>query len=225
MTRVIRFVAAAALAAAGAWAADLAAKTGPDVTSPREREATDSELELKWDSNYGKWLMIWYTGAGSWVGNDFDIATLKTYSCIKRLRISTVSHWPNRRWDGFRVGVFAFSGGVPGSMMWPTAGGGYFFKPYLPKIWTEIPVGWVLPYGHTKFAAAMEQFYDYPNCDPYIVDDNPTFIGHSWQRQGAGWDLLVGYVGYRNLMLRVVVANEAVVVAPTSVGRVKALYY
>jgi len=220
--RVIRFAAAAALAAAGAWATDYAVEGGPYVSSAGT-PGYDGTRELKWDSGSGRWVLDWYTGGGSWVGNDFDISTIRTYRVIKAVRFDSMPDWPNGRWDGFRFGIYLF-GGVPGKLLWPTSGGGYFFKPTGPRGRKEAPVNWALPAGVTSFVAAMEQYYNHPNCDPYLVDNNLSFTGHSWQYYGGTWELHVGYQGYRNVMLRVVV-EEAAAVAPTSLGRVKALYY
>jgi hypothetical protein len=215
-----------ALLAAGVWAADLDAKeftAGPNiVTSP----GYDDTRELIWDNGGGRWWLAWYTGAGSWVGNDFDISTIKTYGGIKFIRYRTSPTWPNTGWDGFRFGVYSFAGGIPGSMMWPTSGGGYFFVPTGPEGWKECAVTWVLPSGVRKFVAAMEQFYNNPNCDPYIVDSTTVFCGHCWQYYEGAWSEHQGYQGYKNVGLRVVIDNEQnPAVIPMSAGRVKALYY
>jgi hypothetical protein len=112
--------------------------------------------------------------------------------------------------------------------LWPTAGGGYFFKPsgLEGHVWVEINVGWTCP--ATAFIAAQEQFYNWPNLDPWAVDSNPTFLRHSWQYYGGVWSPLssanIEIAPYYNLMLRVVVDNETLTVAPSSLGRVKALY-
>jgi hypothetical protein len=218
-----------ALLAAGAWAADFDAKeatASPNIATPQGYDAT---YECKWDSGGGRWWIAWYTGAGSWVGNDFDISTIKTYGGMKTLRTESQFSWPNTGWDGFRVGIYAFAGGIPGSMMWPTGGGGYFFKPSGPAYWQDIPIGWVLPSGVKKFVAAVEQFYNYPNCDPFMLDGNPTFVGHSWQYYEGKWEYYVGSeqtAPYRNVMVRMVIDNEQnPAVMPTSFGRVKALYH
>jgi hypothetical protein len=218
-----------ALLAAGAWAADFDAKeatASPNIATPQGYDAT---YECKWDSGGGRWWIAWYTGAGSWVGNDFDISTIKTYGGMKTLRTESQFSWPNTGWDGFRVGIYAFAGGIPGSMMWPTGGGGYFFKPSGPAYWQDIPIGWVLPSGVKKFVAAVEQFYNYPNCDPFMLDGNPTFVGHSWQYYEGKWEYYVGSeqtAPYRNVMVRMVIDNEQnPAVLPMSAGRVKALYY
>jgi hypothetical protein len=219
---------AAASAAAGVWAADAAVDGGAYAAAPAVAACTDDTLELGWDNGTRRWNVGWYTGAGSWVANDFDLATISTYRALSKIKFYTRSNWPNAQWDGFRVGVFNFSGSVPGSLMWPTGGGGYFFKPsgLSGHVWVEINVGWTCPV--TAFAAAQEQFYNWPNCDPWAVDTNPTFLRHSWQYYGGSWSPLssasIEIAPYYNLMLRVVVDNETLGVAPASLGRVKALY-
>jgi hypothetical protein len=75
---------------------------------------------------------------------------------------------------------------------------------------------------------AYEQFYNYPNADPFMIDNNPTFMGHSWQYLSGSWAPFEqsNIAPYRNVMLRMIVDNEQnPAVAPSSIGRVKALYY
>jgi len=67
-----------------------------------------------------------------------------------------------------------------------------------------------------------------PHCDPFALDTNTSFRQHSWQYYEGQWSLYEGSLStapYRNIMLRVVVDNSTLAVAPTSLGRVKALYY
>lgn len=226
MKRFALVIGLVACVAAGAWAADFVverAQTGPSVP---EAPGYDATFELKWDSGAGRWMVHWYTGADSWVGNDFDVSTIKTYGGIKTYRTQS-RLWPNQRWDGFRIAIYAFGGGVPGSMMWPTSGTPKFVMPSGPEAgWKDFDVNWVLP-GTKRFMAAQEQFYNGPEyCDPYIIDNNLTFMGHSWQYYEGSWKPLEGFAGYRNLMVRVIVDNEQnPAVAPSSIGRVKALYY
>jgi len=226
MNKVTTFVGLglAMLAAAAAWGADCVVEGGTGDAVTLAAYGTDDQLELSWDNGARQWSMAWYTGAGSWVGNDFDLATISTYRALEKVRFYTRDNWPNAQWDGFRVGIYTFAS-VPGSLMWPTSGGGYFFKPsgLHGHIWVEINIGWTCP--TTAFVAAVEQFYNYPYCDPFALDNNRTFRGHSWQYYEGQWKPNMGYEGYRNLMLRVVVDNSTLAVAPASVGRVKALYY
>ena len=225
-------IAAAAVAAAGAaWAADVAIDGRPcgrgGVSAPPAHDA--ATFELKWDNGRVRWVLAWYTGAGSWVGNDFDATTLKTrYVKILKFRMYTDGKWPNSSWDGFRIGIFDLAGGVPGSRLWPTAGEGRFFKPGREggEGWVECAVDWNCP--ALKFVAAQQQYYNWPNCDPFSVDTNRTFLKHSWEYYRGTWAPL-STVGnpYRNLMIRVRVEKPRTFpgVAPSSIGRVKALYY
>ncbi len=233
MPRFLLWAALGGLAAA-AWGADVALEAaapegGVSLWPPR-----DKELELKWDSGTRMWWLAWITGADLWMGNDFDVSTIARYRGLEAIRVMTNLEWPNAKWDGFRVGVYAFDR-VPGSLMWPTSGGGYFFKPTGETGWKDVPVNWTLPKGVTAFLAAMEQYYPrwgdgglgMYDFDPYAIDNNPVFRGHTWlYRNGPPWELfyLTHIVPYRNLMLRVVVADD-LAVNPSSIGRVKALYY
>lgn len=188
--------------AATAWPADWAA----DVT-----RFTPPALELRWDNGTRSYFLT----NSNYAGNDFDITTISTRRTVNTIRIYT-SPGPNNVWDGMRYHIFNFAGGFPGSRLW----GPYFYRPSGPSGWYNVPVNWVLPIGVNKFLATAERYYNYPNCDAYAVDDNPTFLGHSWGDNGP----LEGYPPYRNLMLRVVVEGDNAAVRPTSFGRVKALY-
>ena len=115
----------------------------------------------------------------------------------------------------------------PGERLWPQTGTGYFFKPTGPRgeYWVDIPITWTT--SHLSFVAAVEQVYDQPRCDPFAVDSNPTFLRHSWSYYDASWQRLETISDpYFNMMLRVVVEDRGSfpAVAPTSFGRVKALY-
>lgn len=211
----------AALAATAAWATDLVVAPAP-AASGAPYDYYDGPLELKYDSGTLRYFTAWYSGAGAWVGNDFDISAISDYRAIMKVRFYSTPAWPNGRWDGFRVGIYAYAGGQPGSVLW----GPKYFKPARPSAgWYNCAVGWTLPAGNDAFVAAVEQYYNFPNLDPFALDNNPTFRNHSWQYYAGSWRALIGYGGYRNLMLRVIVNNVPVGVTPTSVGRVKALYY
>jgi len=210
---------------AAAWGTDAVVEGGayaPRVVAARE---ADDQLELGWDNGTRRSAMGWYTGAGAWAGNDFNLSTLSTYTAVEKVKFYTSDVWPNAGWDGFRVGIYNFSASVPGSLLWPTAGGGYFFLPagLHGHVWVEIPIGWTSP--STFLLPAIDQCYNYPNIDPHELDTNQVFRGHSWQYYQGAWSPLEGTAGYRNLMLRVVFDNSTVGVAPASLGRVKALYH
>lgn len=185
-------------------------------------------VELQYDNGVRAMNLAWYTGAGHWVGNDFDLSTLKTrHNVVRQIKLFTSPYWPDNNYDGFRLALFSFAGGVPGSRLWPAAGP-RFVKPTGGEGFKEFWVDYFL--NTPEFVAAVEQYYDYPNCDPYFCDSNPTFLGHSWQKEGsAAWTELTGIepYPYRNLMLRVMVFLDysEIAVTPSSLGRVKALYY
>lgn len=216
-----------ACVAGGAWAADVAFDRAQAMPTMSEPTGYDNTVELSWDSGMGRWWLAWYTGADTWVGNDFDVSTVKTYGGLKTMRVQLRYNWPNTQWDGGRIAVFAFGGGVPGSIMWPTSGSPLFVLPTGATGWKDFDVTWVLP-GTKKFMAGWEQFYNHPGCDPFLIDNNPTFMGHTWMYLQGSWAPFEAsnIAPYRNLMLRMVVDNEQnPAVSPSSIGRVKALYF
>jgi len=221
---------AALLCAAAAWAADVVVVDGPTACVVSEAAGGDATTELKWDNGQRRWSIVWLPGyQDTWAGNDFDVSTLKwARAVILKFKFYTRGAWPNGRWDGVRLGFYNFAGGVPGSMLWPTGGGGYFFRPsgsIQSHIWVECDINWTCP--TTKFVAAEEQYYAYPDCDPFSLDNNATFMRHSWKRSSGTWNPYGESTTdpYRNVMIRVVVDEDPAGVTPTSVGRVKALYY
>lgn len=190
---------------------------GCDGYPPAEGYRVAPGVELKWDSGTLAAAHLW-SEPNTWVGNDFDVSTVCAHY-IQSIKVFSTASWPNNRWDGFRVAVFAFSNGLPGSMLWPP-GGGYYYRPVgIGWIWCEVPVGYSLPQSRSGFVAAMDQYYAYPNCDPFGVDGDLN-RGHSWQYGMGHWTKL-NVDG--NLMLRVTVQGE-IGVAPATLGRVKALY-
>ncbi|NIT36337.1 MAG: hypothetical protein GTN49_07530 [candidate division Zixibacteria bacterium] len=233
--KIPAFIGVIFAAAAPLWAADVAVDGGPSSAAPAFASPTacdQATMELMWDNGQRRWSLAWYTAAGIWVGNDFNLSTLKTkYTKILKYKYYTRGAWPNKGWDGMRFAFYNFVGGVPASMLWPTSGGGYFFKPSAGiegHIWVEFDVNWNCP--SPAFVAAQEQFYNHPNCDPWSVDNNLTFSGHSWLYSQGTWSKYqVSGVSapYRNVMVRVWVEPgiEFPGVAPSSIGRVKALYY
>jgi hypothetical protein len=227
---------AAALAGPTARAADVVVDGGGTASPPAHigvpTSYDQSTLELQWDKGTRRWSVTWHTGAGSWVGNDFDTSTLKTgHVKVLKFKMYTRDDWPNQTWDGFRIGFYNFAGGVPGSQLWPTGGGGYFFKPSGAggHVWVECNVNWTCP--AVRFVAGEDQFYNYPNCDPWSVDTNGSFLEHSWSYYGGSWGPLSGanvvISPYYNLMIRVRVETGHTFpgIEPSSIGRVKAFYY
>jgi hypothetical protein len=219
-------------AATGASAADTAAVSRERELAPALPE--DATRELKWDNGTRKFLVYWYTGEGSWVGNDFaDLMPGRDTSGgptrIVSIKIYTSAKWPNERWDGFRVAIYGYNNynSTPGEMLWPTGGTGYYFKPSRPgdEGWVNVPVNWVA--SPRPFIAAMEQAYNAPDCDPFAVDSNPRDLGHTWSYYNNQWRRLESTADpYRNLMLRVLTEDLPYqpAVAPLSFGRVRALY-
>jgi hypothetical protein len=232
MAKWFTVIACGLMACGTAWGADVVVDGGAaggtaGLYAPLPVD--QSTLELKWDNGTRRWSIAWYTGSGAWVGNDFTVTTLKTsYVKILKFKMYTRDNWPNQVWDGFRIGFYNFGGGVPGSLIWPTAGGGYFFKPSGANghVWVECDINWTCP--SLKFVACEDQFYNWPNCDPFAVDNNTTFLRHSWEYYGGTWGpLSTSGDPYQNLMVRLWVetGQEFPGVSPSSIGRVKALYY
>ena len=216
---VLIILVAAAAAAAGAADYGAAWPAGPAATT--DPPASDASLELKWDNGVPLAHFVNETGRGYWVGNDWDLSAIPRYRAITKIKVYSCGDWPNRRWDGLRLGIYAFAGGAPGSLLW---GPKYFKATRAGDGWCGYSVGWTLPAGNKAFVAAAEQYYDPPGADSFAVDIETTFWGHSWERQTGSWVKLPGVDKWRNLMLRVVV-NNTPGIAPTSLGRVKALYY
>jgi len=214
----------AAVLAYGAWGADYVVERAPEATAAPGASGYDAALELKYDSGTRSYFLAYYTGRGAWVGNHFDITMISGYRAIGKINVYSTPSWPNPKWDGFNVGIYAFAGGKPTSLLW----GPKYFKPGRAGAgWCSCPVKWTLPSGNNAFVAAFEQFYNYPTMDPFAIDNNRTFVGHSWEYYRGDWRFFTNLytAPYRNVMIRVFVNNTTVGVAPTSLGRVKALYY
>jgi hypothetical protein len=220
--RVLGIALAVVVLGSGAGAVDPVVARAGEPALPLAPYSYDDTLELKYDSGVALWWQIWVSGEGHWLGYDFDISTISSYAIVQAIKVQSRGDWPNSAWDGFRLGVYAFSGGLPGSLLW----GPTYVVPTGTIGWKEFSVDWVLPYGVTKFVAAQEQYNNYPSCEPYAIDNNPTAVGHPWVLSGGTWTSFYNSetAPYRNLMIRVIMASTSGV-APQSLGRVKALYH
>jgi len=178
------------------------------------------EYELKWDNGTISGGRHYVTGPDIWVGNDFDVSTLKTtYRYIRQLGV-VMGPGSNAAWDGFRLAIWAWPGGTK---IWPESGVPAFVKPTGGTAWYWFDVNWVLPSQYTAFIAAVEQYYNPPNCDDIFVDTGPT-QNHSWM--GYGTPTWYRWPENNNVMVRVRYDPDygGSSVGPTSLGRVKALY-
>jgi hypothetical protein len=212
-TKGIVLMLALVLGGAAAKGADLARER--TATPQRPPAFPQTEYELKWDNGKLGYVKT-HIEPGNWVGNDFDISTLGANN-IKYIRVYSSDLWPNGRWDGFRIGVFKFNAGAPGALIWGprfVKGTGTGYR------WCDFDVNYTLPKGATEFVAAVEQVYKYPDTDPYCLDTGPPKL-RGWTYYRGIWTPLQGE---GNLMLRAVMQGD-IGVAPTSIGRVKALYY
>ena len=215
--KIARTISCAALCACGfAAAVDLEApRTEVHAGSPL---LSDTEIELKWDNGTLRAAQCWAT-AGPWLGNGFDVSTLGQRT-VKLFRIYSTGSWPNNRWDGFRIAIYNYTGGVPGSLLWPASGGAFVKGSGYGWLWCDFDVDCTLPKSVTAFVAAFDQIYNRPDCDPHGFDTG-AYRGHCWRYYRGSW---APYTPPGNLMLRAVVTGR-VGIAPTSLGRVKALYY
>ena len=188
--------------------------------------ALAAEYELQWANGVLRYAVHFRNGKDTWAGIDFDTSTLKTTKWrLKRVR-ANLGWTTNERWDGMRLAIFDMAGGKPGKIIWPKSGTPKFVMPYgTPRYicsWCEFPVGCELPLH--KFVVALEQFYNHPNCDSFGVGHGRGFAErHTWFKYwNTDWEITPIGVW----MFRAVVAGPTnISVAPTSLGRVRALYH
>jgi hypothetical protein len=185
-----------------------------------------AEHVLQWDNGVFRIGVNYEYGEGTWAGLDFDTSTLKTTKWrLKKVR-ANLGWAGNERWDGMRLAIFDMAGGKPGKIIWPKNGTPKFVIPYgTPSpicTWCKFPVSYDLP--RPKFVVALEQYYDHPKCDLYGVGYGRGFAGrHTWLKYTI-WDWEITGIG--TWMFRAVVEGPTNIgVSPTSLGRVKALYY
>ena len=177
------------------------------------------EYELKWDNGTMAAGYYYSTGPNVWVGNDFNVSTLKsTHHYIRQVGV-VMSAGPNAVWDGFGIGIWAW----PGNIIWPESGQPMFVKPTGGTGWYWFDVNWVVPPQYPAFLAGMEQHYNPPGCDSIYVDTGPL-VNHSWM--GYGTPTWFTWPTNNNLMVRVRYSPDysGSDVEPASFGRVKALY-
>jgi hypothetical protein len=121
------------------------------------------------------------------------------------------------------VAIFDFAARVPGEIVWPRSGTPEFVIPkdFTGSQWCEFRALWT-PGSSPRFVAGQEQFLDGPACNAFCFDDGGTAgdESHTWSGYDGVWSK---YEEPNNLMLRVV-GGYGGAVAPTSLGRIKALY-
>lgn len=214
-----------------------AAATGTFLfDGPTETESgwgTDEAVELKWDNGFRSYSLCWYEGLDNWLAVDFDTSEVSPTPYVHRVRIFTRDDWPNEGYDGFYVALYSWENEAPGEIIWPTDGAAYFFEPVgLPHgdVWVDVPVKWTAP--NNRLVAAVNQYYDEPNCDPLALDTNPIPSGHSWMYYNAVWtpfDSTSLNIPNENLMIRLVVdestSSPAANLKPESFGKIKSLYH
>jgi len=214
--------AACFVAAATVWGtASLAAAADLTAGGPAGPLYARTEYELKWDNGTMGSALSYYTGYGTWMGNDFNVSTLKsTHGYISRIGVA-LSPQPNSIWEGVRLAIF----GWPGGIIWPESGTGYFYRATGVAGMKWVDVNWVVPSGTTAFCAAVEQYYNYPSNDSVILDTGPS-QGHSWIYYAGSWATLTSYGYNANLMVRLGYSPDysGTGMQPSSLGRVKALY-
>jgi hypothetical protein len=198
-------------------AASVAAAADYDASGPGGGEAEvlpgDGSTWLSWDNGTPSGTNQTLSG---WVGHEFDVSTLGNYTHVNRFRMY-MRAWPNRSWDGGQIGICAFSGGVPGSILW----GPEFVVPNK-EGWNNFNADCFLG-SRTKFLAFWDRYYNSSDGDTLCFDTGPAQAG-VWQYYGGAWAPSTAVNA--NLMLRVRVDDENnPAVAPASIGRVKALYH
>lgn len=182
---------------------------------------------LGYDSGIVGYSICWYEGDDHWVANDFTLGDggREVFSML----IATRKDWPDYGFDGFYVAIFGDMDGLPGAMVWPETGPKYVsgdeIEGTFDGIWVE--VGVEADIEQNRIYAAMEQYYNYPNSDPYCVDNNPVDREHSWEKAGSIWERMdtgdLGAITNNNLMLRLSVESKKSLIT-SSLGSIKAMY-
>jgi len=213
-------IAGLVLGAAGAWAADTVA--APPHGGPfTPRGGTDATLELAWDNGVPfADAGAFFTGADKWGGVDFDITTLSSYHYVASGKIYYWPGFPNNEFEGNRMAVWSFVGGNPGSILH-----GPTFVRATAFGWNAYAADYNLG-ATTAFVLGFEQYYNYPYCDPIYTMSSTGTPSHSWYYYGGVWRPM-NQMGYGNypLMYRAIMNDTGfAAVAPTSFGRVKAMY-
>ncbi|HUU57299.1 MAG TPA: hypothetical protein VMW93_08150, partial [bacterium] len=155
----------------------------------------DGSVWLSWDNGTPSSTNVTLSG---WVAHNFDVSTLENYNYVRKFRMY-MRAWPNRRWDGGRVGIYSFQGGVPGSLLW----GPTFVMP-TQEGWNDFEADCFLG-NRPKFLAGWDQFYNYPDGDTLCFDTGPARTA-KWIYSGGTWGPLAS--PNANMMLRVQVDDE-----------------
>lgn len=210
-----------------AWDNAIMSHRLPDSTVNSTPEKLPGQIELYYDTGIPYVIVTFENGADMWVGNDFNTSEYGSFPYINKIRWYCYDAWPNVGFDGSYLAIFAMVGGIPGSVIWPTDGYPIWIVPS-ENGFQDFTVGWQIT-THT-FLVANNQFNDFPDCDPFLVDNNPTDKNHSWVASGSTWQrfknnsgLQETLNGYNNLMMRLIITPENSI-ETGSIGKIKALY-
>lgn len=187
------------------------------------------QIEISYDSGIPYVIVAFQNGVDMWVGNDFDTSGYGTgYPRIDSIRWYCYDAWPPPAgFDGSYLAIYDYVSGTPADIIWPIDGNPMWVVPS-DNGFRDFTVDWQTT-THT-FVAANNQYNDYPNCDPFLTDDNLTDQNHSWVASGSNWqrfkdnaNLQETTGGYNNLMLRMLITPSSEIES-NSLGNIKAMY-
>ncbi|MCP4230719.1 MAG: hypothetical protein GY771_11320 [bacterium] len=187
------------------------------------------QIELKYDSGIPYVIVAFNNGVDMWVGNDFDTTEHSTgYPRIDSIRLYCYDAWPPPAgFDGSYLAIYDYTNGAPGDMIWPTDSNPMWIVPS-DNGFQDFTVDWQTT--TRTFVTANNQYNDYPNCDPFLTDDNLVDQNHSWVASDSTWqrfkdnDSLQDTTnGYNNLMMRVII-TPSTEIESSSLGGIKAMY-
>ncbi len=202
-----------------AWSAGEYAAVNPEA-SPAPHVPIKDKMpfgELSHDNGNITNAWAYYTGAGSYVGDQYD--TPSDWSYLTGIKYYVWTGWPDSTFQGFTVACWKMESGTPGAVIWPTdgnpkynpnTGGNWITQPVDPLIYLQDAA----PNG---FLVGISQLYNIPVCDAFSVDD--TGPGpYDWTYYSGAW----GAAAYGKGSARAL--GYWTPVEPTSLGSLRALY-
>jgi len=190
------------------------------AVAPGPQYMTDMELSIDNGTPQNAWT--YYANAGAYVGVDYTQDT--TVWHLTGIKYAIHTTWPTGTFEGMGVCSFDMSGGVPGSIVWPTDGtpiynddsSGTPGDPGTGYKWINQAVDPAFTVAE-NFMVAITMLYAYPNCDAIAVDD--TGAGsHDWTYYSGTWDV----AGYGKTFIRALITDVAV--EPTTMGMIRTMY-
>lgn len=179
------------------------------------------ELELSNDNGYITVAYVFAGGVGSRMACQYEKPSGSPWY-LTAIKYYTKQGWPNATYEGFGVACWQFTGGQPGSIIWPAAGS-FMYNHNTGGGWIQqnvVPAFNMANCPSSYFLVGIAQLYDYPFCDSFGYDDTNADEQDWANPAGTGW----GQAPFGKGTARAILSQSTVGTDTPTLGIIRALY-